>query len=282
MLKSAEVLKRIRNETEIISTSKVIILNYCVCLCKGWRLGIFINIYRMWTNKSLCVLVDEKKGTLQLFFIAHKFPWSHPIIGALDSTEQKNLKVSQKASQYLQQFPTRELRKFFQFQRAARTAAGSASSNRGWLASLFSGETRYRRISDALPWNRSAKILLFWYFFNRSTWSYRMCPFLFQIISFFILHSPNNVFRPETMCFWHCRALQVGVKIEIVKINIFRLKLWRRQKHVKKWILVHFLVRVFWSCVHEALKEEILNAQLFTSAIRQKSSFQSATRINLA
>lgn len=144
------------------------------------------------------------------------------------------------------------------------------------------GETRYRRISDALPWNRSAKILLFWYFFNRSTWSYRMCPFLFQIISFFILHSPNNVFRPETMCFWHCRALQVGVKIEIVKINIFRLKLWKRQKHVKKWILVHFLVRVFWSCVHEALKEEILNAQLFTSAFRQKSSFQSATRINLA
>lgn len=271
MLKSAEVLKRIRNETEIISTSKVIILNYCVCLCKGWRLGIFINIYRIWTNKSQCVLVDEKKGTLQLFFIAHKFPWSHPIIGALDSTEQKNLKVSQKASQYLQQFPTRRLRKFFQFQRAARTAAGSASSNRGWLASLSRarrgiGGSPMHFLGTAVP---NSVVLIFF----RSTWSYRMCPFLFR----FILHSPNNVFRPETMCFWHCRALQVGVKIEIVKINIFRL--WRRQKHVKKWILVHFLVRVFWSCVHEALKEEILNAQLFTSAIRQKSS---ATRINLA
>lgn len=142
----------------------------------------------------------------------------------------------------------------------------------------FSGETRHRRVSDALPWNRSAKILLFWYFF-RSTWSYRMCPFLFQIISFYIRRTTCSALK---QCAFDTVGLYKLVKIEIVKINIFRLKLWRRQKHVKKWILVHFRVRVFWSCVHEALKEEILNAQLFTSAIRQKSSFHSATRINLA
>lgn len=124
-----------------------------------------VNIYRIWTNKSLCVLVDEKKGTLQLFFIAHKFPWSHPIIGALDSTEQKNLKVSQKASQYLQQFPTRELIFLFSIPKSGCTAAGSASSNRPMTGRAFLGETRYRRVSDALPWNRSAKFLLFWYFF---------------------------------------------------------------------------------------------------------------------
>lgn len=280
MLKSAEVLKRIRNETEIISTSKVIILNYCVCLCKGWRLGIFINIYRVWTNKSLCVLVDEKKGTLQLFFIAHKFPWSHPIIGALDSTEQKNLKVSQKASQYLQQFPTRELRKFFQFQRAACTAAGSASSSRGWLASL----SRARRGIDGPPMHfLGTAVPKFCCFDIFSAAHGRIaCVHSYSKSFHFSFYIRRTTCSALKQCAFDTVGLYKLVKIEIVKINIFRLKLWRRQKHVKKWILVHFLVRVFWSCVHEALKEEILNAQLFTSAIRQKSSFQSATRINLA
>lgn len=90
--------------------------------------------------------------------------------------------------------------KKFQFQRAACTAAGSASTMRRQAALV--GETRHRWmhfLGTAVP---NSVVLIFF----RSTWSYRMCPFLFR----FILHSPNNVFRPETMCFRHCQALQVG------------------------------------------------------------------------